>query len=528
MKPLFPLFLKLEGRRVLVVGGGAMASQRVRQLAEAGADIAVVAPEVRPEIAPLASEIALRPFRGADVDGAWIVIAAATAAVNRAVVAAAEARGVFVNAVDDPATATAYCGGVVRRAGALFAISTEGRAPALAALLREGLDALLPADLDRWMARAEELRAEWKKARIAMAERRPKLLEALNALYGKVAPPSPAPFDSGRSAASAQGERVGGPTSTRTPTATPTRTPTPTPTASPSVRPERSAAGAESKGEGAPPHDPVHAPPFDSGRSAASAQGERSSGFVSLVGAGPGDPDLLTVKALRRLAEADLVLYDALVNGEVLRLAPRAHCFFVGKRAGRPSIAQETIHRMLVDAARLGKRVVRLKCGDPFVLGRGGEEAIALEAAGVAYEVVPGLSSALTAPALAGIPVTHRGLASAFTVVSGHAPESFEPVLRSLQPGAATVVVLMGLAHRGEIAAALVARGWSAATPAAIAFAAGTPQATTWVGTLADLPAAPVDAAVRAPGTIVVGDVVSLARAAQHEPQHDSARAATP
>jgi uroporphyrin-III C-methyltransferase/precorrin-2 dehydrogenase/sirohydrochlorin ferrochelatase len=229
------------------------------------------------------------------------------------------------------------------------------------------------------------------------------------------------------------------------------------------------------------------------------------------------------VKAVRRLGEADLVLYDALVNGEVLRLAPRAHCFFVGKRAGRPSIAQETIHRMLVDAARLGKRVVRLKCGDPFVLGRGGEEAIALEAAGVAYEVVPGLSSALTAPALAGIPVTHRGLASAFTVVSGHAPESFEPVLRSLEPAAATVVVLMGLAHRGAIAATLLERGWSAATPAAIAFAAGTPEASTWVGTLADLPAAPVDPAARAPGTIVVGDVVSLARAAQHEPQHDSA-----
>ncbi|MFL5261495.1 MAG: uroporphyrinogen-III C-methyltransferase [Anaeromyxobacteraceae bacterium] len=487
MKPLFPLFLKLEGRRVLVVGGGAMAAQRVRQLAGAGAAIAVVAPEVRAEIAPLAGEVALRPFRGADVDGAWIVIAAATPEVNRAVTAAAEARGVFVNAVDDPATATAYCGGIVRRAGALVAISTEGRAPALAALLREGIESLLPADLDRWMARAEELRGEWKKARIAMAERRPKLLEALNALYASVEPPPSPPFDSGRCAAYAQGERMAGSTAT------------------PPVRPERSEA--ESKGEGTHP------------------------GFVSLVGAGPGDPDLLTVKAVRRLGEADLVLYDALVNGEVLRLAPRAHCFFVGKRAGRPSIAQETIQRMLVDAARLGKRVVRLKCGDPFVLGRGGEEALALEAAGVAYEVVPGLSSALTAPALAGIPVTHRGLASAFTVVSGHAPESFEPVLRSLEPGAATVVVLMGLAHRGEIAATLVERGWAAATPAAIAFAAGTPDAFTWVGTLGELPAAPVDGAARAPGTIVVGDVVSLARAAQHEPQHDPAhdhaRAAT-
>ena len=128
------------------------------------------------------------------------------------------------------------------------------------------------------------------------------------------------------------------------------------------------------------------------------------SGFVSLVGAGPGDPELLTLKAARRLAEADLVLYDALVSPEILDLASGAQRFSVGKRAGRPSIAQETIHRLMIRGATRGKRVVRLKCGDPFVLGRGGEEALALAAAGIAFEIVPGLTTAVSAPALSGIP----------------------------------------------------------------------------------------------------------------------------
>ena len=140
---------------------------------------------------------------------------------------------------------------------------------------------------------------------------------------------------------------------------------------------------------------------------------------VSLVGAGPGDPGLLTRRAVQRLRHADLVLYDALVSREVLKIARRAQCFCVGKRAGRKAMRQETIHQLMIRAVRRGKRVVRLKGGDPFVLGRGGEEALALRAAGVAFEVVPGVTTAVAAPGLAGIPVTHRGLASAFLVVSG-------------------------------------------------------------------------------------------------------------
>jgi uroporphyrin-III C-methyltransferase/precorrin-2 dehydrogenase/sirohydrochlorin ferrochelatase len=238
------------------------------------------------------------------------------------------------------------------------------------------------------------------------------------------------------------------------------------------------------------------------------------SGFVSLVGAGPGDPELLTRRAARRLAEADVVLYDALVAPEVLELAPRALKIGVGKRAGRPSTTQEAIHRAMIRAARGGRRVVRLKGGDPFVFGRGGEEALALVDAGVPFEVVPGISSALAAPALAGIPVTHRGVASAFTVVSGHAESAWKPVLKGITPGSQTLVVLMGLSMRRGIAGFLLERGWSAATPSAIVFAAATAEQSVWTGRLDALGSALIPEGLEeAPATLVIGDVVALAPA---------------
>ncbi len=233
-------------------------------------------------------------------------------------------------------------------------------------------------------------------------------------------------------------------------------------------------------------------------------------GLVSLVGAGPGDPELITRKGARRLEEADLVLHDALVTPEMLDLTGRALRYPVGKRAGRPSTSQDTIHAIMIRAARRGRRVVRLKCGDPFVFGRGGEEALALAAAGVACEIVPGVTSALSAPALEGIPVTHRGLASGFVVVSGHAERAYRPVLESLAPGSVTVVVLMGLASRAATARVLLVRRWSPSTPAAVILGASTAHAQTWLGTLSDLGRAPLSNA-DLPGTIVIGDVVSLA-----------------
>src|SRR5262245_35393094 len=237
------------------------------------------------------------------------------------------------------------------------------------------------------------------------------------------------------------------------------------------------------------------------------------TGLVSLVGAGPGDPDLLTRKAAQRLHEADVVLYDALVDPAALDLAPRAQRVFVGKRAGRPAIRQETIHRLMIGAARRGRRVVRLKGGDPFVFGRGGEEALALSSAGVPFEVVPGISSAIAAAELSHIPVAHRSVSAAFIVVSGHAEAAYRPPLESLAPGSATVVVLMGLGRMEAIAQLLVERGWTRSTPAAMLFGASTMQSDTWTCTLEDLAEGFDLSGVEAAGTIVIGDVVKLRRA---------------
>lgn len=442
---LFPLFAKLAGRRVVIVGGGAMATARAKQLAAAGARITVVAPEVSDGAADLAEVILRRSFEPRDLDGAWFAVAAATAAVNRSVVDAAEERRILVNAVDDPERASAYTAGIVRRGGATVAISTSGRAPALAGLLREAIDAVLPSDLGAWMDIAEGERSAWRAARVPLATRRPMLLQKLNALYGSAREDS-----------------------------------------SPLPR-----------------------------------------GFVSLVGAGPGDPGLLTRRAADRLAQADLVLYDALTDAEMLKLAPRAHCFYVGKRAGAPSVSQRAIERLLVKAARRGQRVVRLKCGDPFVFGRGGEEALALLSAGVPCEVVPGVSSSIAAPALAGIPVTHRGLAAGFAVVSGHSEATYGTILDGIAPGSLTLVVLMGIAERGAISRRLRARGWAGNTPAAVVWGASSSESETWRGTLADLGQAPLSPrTARLPGSIVVGGVAGLSLLSQHDlhPEEDAPR----
>ena len=452
---LFPAFLRLSGKRVLVVGAGPVAASKLKALLEAEALVTVVAPAIHPDFdAPGVTKVQ-RPFEVSDLDGVWYVVAAAPPEVNRAVSAAAAGRHLFVNAVDDPPNASVYLGAVVRRDGGVtLAISTSGRAPALAGLLREGLERLLPADLDAWLRVADDERVRWKATGVPMEERRPELLRALNAIYvgrahheGTVPPAvETALFDH----TAHPGPR--GPYEARTP-----------------------------------------------------------GSLVSLVGAGPGDPELLTARARTRLAEADVVLYDALVSPAILALASHARCLSVGKRHGRHSVSQDTINRLLVRGGRRGQRIVRLKAGDPYVFGRGGEEALALAAAGVPFEVVPGVSSAIAAPALAGIPVTHRGTASGVLVVSGHAEPAWAPAIDSLAPKGTTLVVLMGVNTRAQIAARLVARGWPNATPAALLFAASTPDAQTWIGTLGDLVAgAPLDLP-ESPGTLVVGDVVSLA-----------------
>ncbi|HKF69269.1 MAG TPA: uroporphyrinogen-III C-methyltransferase, partial [Vicinamibacterales bacterium] len=442
------------GRRVLLVGGGPVAAAKLRQLLASAANIHVVSPEVVDDIeragASSAVTISRREFTASDLDDAWLVVAAATPEVNRQVAEAAEVRRIFVNAVDDPANATAFLSGVIRREGVTLAISTSGEAPGLTALLRQGIDELLPRrDLASWLRAAREQRRKWKADGVAMEERKPLLLEALNRLYDRDGSVRLQPD-------------VG---------------------SLPDVRLKLDATAA---------------------------------GFVSLVGAGPGDPALLTRKAIATLRASDLVLYDALVDERILRYARHAQRFFVGKREGRHVLSQEKINALMIRAARRGRRVVRLKGGDPFVLGRGGEEAIALSAAGVPFEVVPGISSAIAAPALAGIPVTHRGLASSFLVVSGHDVEAFSAATSGLEPRGVTLVVLMGLARTAALAARLLDQGWIGETPAAVIVDASSSGQQVWRGTLSDLAGGAPDVvagAAAAPGTIVVGEVVSLAEA---------------
>jgi uroporphyrin-III C-methyltransferase len=230
-------------------------------------------------------------------------------------------------------------------------------------------------------------------------------------------------------------------------------------------------------------------------------------GTAWLVGAGPGDPGLLTVHAINALGVADVVIYDALVDRRVLSLArDGAVLEYAGKRGGQRSAVQRDISERLIQLAREGFRVLRLKGGDPFVFGRGGEEALALARAGVAFEIVPGVSSISAVPASAGIPITHRGVSSQVTVVAGHDPDALDLDALAACPG--TLVVFMGLKALPELVQGLLAAGRAPDTPAAVISRGSTPAAETVVADLAAI----ADAArsLAAPALVVVGDVVAL------------------
>jgi uroporphyrin-III C-methyltransferase len=229
--------------------------------------------------------------------------------------------------------------------------------------------------------------------------------------------------------------------------------------------------------------------------------------MISLVGAGPGDPELLTVRGLRRLQAADVVVHDALVGTGVLALARTgAELIDVGKRPGAP-VPQELINELLVQLGRSGRNIVRLKGGDPFVFGRGGEEALALAAVGLDFEVVPGVSSVIAAPAAAGIPITHRGISASFTVVTGHRQRGETPVnWHALAQAGGTIVVLMGVAQRAVIAEALIAGGLPASTPVAAIRQATSSEQHVVRCALSEL----ADAVVESPATMVIGAVAAF------------------
>ncbi len=240
----------------------------------------------------------------------------------------------------------------------------------------------------------------------------------------------------------------------------------------------------------------------------------RRVGTVTLVGAGPGDPELMTLRAVRCLQRAGVVVYDRLIDPRTLDHAPpQAERIFVGKAAGQASMSQRDIERVLIERALDGQHVVRLKGGDPFLFGRGGEEVEALVAAGIPYEVVPGISSALAVPAAAGIPVTHRRLASSLTVITGHEdPDKFESSLdwawAARAPG--TLVILMGLERVESICRRLIDEGQSAGTPAAAISSGTLPQQRSVFSTLSALPEAVRAAGLRSPAIIVVGEVAGF------------------
>ena len=241
------------------------------------------------------------------------------------------------------------------------------------------------------------------------------------------------------------------------------------------------------------------------------------TGRVVLVGAGPGDPELITVRGARALREADVVVYDRLVSPALLELAPaRAERVYVGKEPARAATPQEQINTLLVEQATAGRTVVRLKGGDPFVFGRGSEEAFACAAAGVPFEIVPGVSSAVAAPAAAGIPLTHRGIARSFAVVTGSTASRAHgepaPDLARLADVVDTVVVLMTAGNLEQTCAEIVAAGRPETTPAAVVQWATTPEQKTVVGTLGDLPSLALGASIGPPATLVVGEVAAIGR----------------
>ena len=441
----FPVFLRLKGQRVLVVGGGEVALRKIRLLTAAGAAIHVVATEVLPEILALPgvehASLRFEPWR---VDGCRLVIAATDdPALNRAVAAAADKTNVPVNVVDDPAPSSFITPSIVDRDPVLVAISTGGTAPVLARRLREKFESLLPEGTGR-LARFMQVQRERIKALPQSLRRR---------VWEK--------FLDGRGAESA-------------------------------MRGDDETAAAEIQ---------------------TLLAGRAASGEVYLVGAGPGDPDLLTFRALRLMQQADVVLYDRLVSAGILERVRRdAERIFVGKGPKQHEHSQDEINALLVKHAKEGKRVLRLKGGDPFIFGRGGEEIETLSAHGVAFQVVPGITAANGCAAYAGIPLTHRDYAQSCVFVTGHAQKDGTLALNwnQLAQRGQTVVIYMGLGSLPQLCAKLQAHGLPGDWPAALIEEGTSPQQRVVTGTLADLPTKVTQAGVQGASLTIVGEVVKL------------------
>lgn len=451
----FPLFFDLQDRDVLVVGGGGAAARKALVLAGCGARVNIVAPrpgeELRDAVRAGGMPLLERPFAASDVEGQALVVSAAEdAAIDAAVSAAARALDIPVNVVDRPALCTFLWPAIVDRDPLTVAVCSGGSAPVLARSVRARLEAMLPANFGRLARFADDFRAAVKATRPSGPARR-RFWEGFFA----------GPLAAQVLAGDERGAR------------------------------ERMLAAINRRNEPA-----------------------AEEGIVYLVGAGPGDPELLTLKALRLLQEADVIIHDRLVGPRVLDYARRdADRIDVGKTPGRHAVPQDEINALLLRHARDGRRVVRLKGGDPFVFGRGGEEREFLLRHGVRVEVVPGITAATGCAAAAGIPLTLRGTAQTLNIITGHA-EAGDPDLDwpALARDGRTICVYMGAAAAGRIADRLIHHGRSPATPVAVVANGTLPQQRIVAGLLAEL-AALVGAAGPGPVLIVVGEVVRQAEA---------------
>jgi uroporphyrin-III C-methyltransferase/precorrin-2 dehydrogenase/sirohydrochlorin ferrochelatase len=449
-----PIFLDLRDRLALIVGGGLVAARKAALLREAGARLRIVAPECCAELAELcespgADHIAAT-FAPVHLAGcAFAVAATDSPEVNLQVCAAGRAANVWVNAVDDPPASTCLMPSIVDRSPVIVAIGTGGASPTLARRLRAQIEALLPQRLGELARRAGQWRAQVRAA-LPGLEARQRFWESF--------------FDS----ALAQQLLAGA----------------------------ADAAAAEAG-------------------FAAQLQGAAQApvrGAVWLIGAGPGDADLLTLRALQLLQQCDVVLYDRLVPTAVLERVRRdAERIFVGKEPGRHRTTQLRIHELLVEHVRQGRRVVRLKGGDPMVFARGGEELAALSLAGIPVLVVPGITAALGAASSALIPLTHRGVAQSVCFVTAMGEAAVALDWRALAAPLQTVVFYMGVAQLPQIVTRLVQHGAPPERHAVVVERATLPGQRVITGRLSQIAARAAAAAVGAPALLIVGDVAQFA-----------------
>jgi uroporphyrin-III C-methyltransferase/precorrin-2 dehydrogenase/sirohydrochlorin ferrochelatase len=447
-----PIFFNIQQRPCVVIGGGDVATRKVTMLLKASADITLVSPQLCHELQAMVDTQKIRhvaaEFSAEQLSGACLVIAATdNEAVNEAVSIAAKALNIPVNVVDAPALCTFTMGSVIDRSPVVIAVSSEGNAPVLARYIRTKIETMLPASYGRIAAIAGEFRDQ-VKAKFATTQLRRRFWEDV-----------------------LQGPMV-----------------------------ERVLSGQEEAAR-AVLRDVLSDTPSNA-----------SKGEVFLVGGGPGDPDLLTFRALRLMQQCDVCVYDKLVSPEVMELVRRdAELIYVGKARDQHTMPQEQINELLAKLALEGKRVLRLKGGDPFIFGRGGEEIETLMQHGVPFQVVPGITAANGVSSYAGIPLTHRDYAQACLFITGHLKDgTIDLDWAAMTRPRQTVVIYMGLVGLAEICQQLIQRGVSASMPAAVIQQGTTQRQKVVAATLADLAEQVSQAEMKPPCLTIIGEVVLL------------------